>query len=189
MGMMHLTQPVSGRAAGQGRALLRIEGGGTLKQIFESERIRFVEVSEGLIKDYLTMVNDIEHVEKYLGGSHEPYTEEQEISWVRSKLEEKAAVFSMLEKGSDQFIGNIELMDVRDGAGELGIAVTAEKQDMGYGTEAVAALTAYGLEQLGLRRIFLRVHPGNLRAIRVYTKCSFREYRRTEEHIYMEFTR
>ena len=169
-------------------AVLPTEGGGTLKQVFESERIRFVEVYELLVKDYLLMVNDMERVEKYLGGSHEPYTEEQEIRWVRSKLEEKAAVYSMLEKDSGQFIGNIELMDVSGGEGELGIAVTGAKQDMGYGTEAVSALTAYGREHLGLRRIFLRTNPENARAIHVYLKCSFREYDRTEDQVFMEFT-
>ena len=60
-----------------------------LKQVFESERIRFVEVSELLVKDYLVMVNDMEHVEKYLGGSHEHYNEEQEISWKLSFLSEQ----------------------------------------------------------------------------------------------------
>ena len=160
-----------------------------MKQVFESERIRFVEVSERLIGDYLAMVNDMERVEKYLGGAHEPYTEQQEIAWVRRKLEEGAPVYSMLEKESGDFIGNIELMDLSDDAGELGIAVTGEKQDMGYGTEAVAALTAYGMDKLGLRRVFLRVNPENARAIHVYEKCRFREYDRTAEHVFMERTR
>ncbi len=157
-----------------------------MKQIFESDRISFVEVSELLVRDYLAMVNDTEHVERFLGGAHDPYTEEQEISWVRRKLAEQAMVFSMLEKKSGGFIGNIELMDVKDSSGELGIAITAEKQNMGYGTEAVSALTKYALGQLGLKRICLRANPGNARAIRVYEKCGFREYRRTEDHVYME---
>ena len=159
-----------------------------MKQIFTSENIRYVAVSELLIKDYLRMVNDVEHVQKYLGGQHEPYTEEQEIRWVREKLEEKAPVFSMLEKKSGRFIGNVELMDVSSGAGEVGIAITAEMQDRGYGTEAVRAVTAYGLERLKLRRVFLRTNPKNSRAIHVYEKCSFREYDRTEEHVFMEYT-
>ena len=73
-----------------------------MKQIFESDRIRFVEVSALLIKDYLVMVNDIEHVGSFIGGWHEPFTEEQEIKWVREKLEAKAPVFSMLEKESSE---------------------------------------------------------------------------------------
>ena len=58
-----------------------------MKQIFESENIRFVAVSERLVQDYLIMVNDFEHVQKYLGGQHEPYTEEQEIRWVKTNYE------------------------------------------------------------------------------------------------------
>ena len=157
-----------------------------MKQIFESDNIRFMEVSGELVGDYLVMVNDIEHVERYLGGAHEPYTEEQEIGWVRKMLAEKARVYSMLEKKSGQFIGNVELADGDGTSAELGIAVTAAKQNMGYGTEAVAALTAYGMERLGLERIFLRTDPENRRAIRVYEKCGFRECGRTDRHVCME---
>ena len=160
-----------------------------MKQIFESENICFVEVSALLVKDYLLMVNDIERVEKYIGGWHEPFTEEKEIRWVQKKLEEKAPVFSMLEKKSSKFIGNVELMNVADGVGELGIAVTGDMQDRGYGTEAVLAVTEYGMKQLKLCRVFLRTNPDNRRAIRVYEKCGFREYDRTAEHVFMEYAR
>ena len=157
-----------------------------MKQVFESDRIRFVEVSELLVPDYLVMVNDVEHVDRFIGGWHEPFTEEQEIRWVREKLREKAPVFSMIDRESGRFIGNIELMDVSASAGELGIAVTADQQDRGYGTEAVSAMTKYGMERLGLKRIYLRTNPDNARAIRVYEKCGFREYGRTETYVYME---
>ena len=160
-----------------------------MKPIFESDRIRFVEVSELLIQDYLVMVNDRENVGRYFGGPPDPFTEEQEIQWVRKTLEEKAPVFSMIEKSSGRFIGNIELMDVTDSVGELGIAITAGRQNTGYGTEAVSALLAYGFEHLGLKRIFLRTDPGNTRAIHVYKSCGFREYRRTDDHVFMEIER
>ena len=160
-----------------------------MKQIFESEQISFVEVSEQLVGDYLVMVNDYEHVNRFIGGKHKTYTEEQEIEWVERKLEEKACVFSMIEKKSGAFIGNIELMDVSGPSAELGIAITAQKQDLGFGTEAVLELVNYGRETLGLERIFLRTNPDNARAIHVYEKCGFREYDRTEEDIYMEYSR
>ena len=158
-----------------------------MEKFFESERICYSEVSVRLIQDYLVMVNDIEHVEKYLGGAHEPYTEAQEIAWVRRKLEEKAPVFSMIEKDGGDFIGTIELNGVTAFEGELGIAITANKQNLGYGTEAVAALTRYAFEQLGLRRVWLRTHPENARAIRVYQKCGFTQFRKTDTHIFMEY--
>ena len=160
-----------------------------MKLIFESERIRFVEVSELLAGDYLAMVNDTENVERFIGSAHEPFSEEDEIVWVRGKLEEKALVFSMLEKQTGEFIGNIELMDPDGSQGELGIAITAAKQNRGFGTEAVAAITAYGFEKLSLKRIFLRARPFNARAIRVYEKCGFREIDRGDGHVFMEITR
>lgn len=160
-----------------------------MKQVFESDHISFVEVSEQLVNDYLTMVNDYENVNRFIGGKHKSYTAEQERKWVQEKLEEKAFVFSMLEKKSGEFIGNIELMNPTDSEGELGIAITAKMQNVGFGTEAVIALTEYAIHQLGLKRVFLRTNPQNSRAIHVYQKCGFKEYDLTDEHIYMEFNR
>ena len=160
-----------------------------MKHIFESENISFVEVSEELVTEYLTMVNDYENVGRLIGSSRKTFTEEQEMNWVRGKLEEKAVVFSMLEKKTGAFIGNIELMDVSESSAELGIAITAAKQDRGFGTEAICAMIRYGLDRLGLVRISLRAMPFNERAIHVYEKCGFREYDRTSEDMFMEIKR
>jgi len=160
-----------------------------MKQIFESENISFVEVSGELVRDYLAMVNDYEHVGRPMGGKRRTYTEEQEIEWVEKKLKENASVFSMIEKKNGRFIGNIELMNIASSVGELGIAITAEMQERGYGTEAVRALTGYGIDTLGLEKLVLRTDPGNARAIHVYEKCGFREYDRDAEHVYMELVR
>ena len=157
-----------------------------MKQIFESKNICFVEISELLLNDYLEMVNDEKNFTVFTGGRAKSLTAEQELKWVRKKLEEKAPVFSMLEKKSRRFIGNIELMHLKDKEAELGIGITAEMQDQGFGTEAVPALTEYAMHRLGLNRIFLRTNPDNARAIHVYRKCGFREYDRTDEDVYME---
>ena len=157
--------------------------------VFTSENIRFVRVSEELVPDYLAMVNDWERVGKLIGSRRDPISEEKERRWVQKKLAEGAALFSMLEKDTGAFIGNIELMDIADRAGELGIAVTAAMQDKGYGTEAVRAMVEYGMDQLGLHRVFLKVFPDNARAIRVYEKCGFREYDRTEDDVFMGVTK
>ena len=160
-----------------------------MKQVFESDKISFVEVSECLVNDYLTMVNDYENVNRFIGGKKKSFTVEQELQWVQKKLEEKAIVFSMIDKASGRFIGNIELMDPNDSEGELGIAITAEMQDRGHGTEAVLAMVNYAIDHLGLKRVFLRTNPQNARAIRVYEKCGFRKYKQDSEHVYMEVMR
>ena len=100
--------------------------------IFSSNRIDFVHVSEDLVSDYLAMINDRENVGRFIGrfiGRTEPITAEQERRWVQKKLAEKAAVFSMVERGTGAFIGNIEFVDMADGAAELGIAITAKMQE------------------------------------------------------------
>ena len=159
-----------------------------MKKIFESENISFVTVSEQLINDYLDMINDEKNFASYIGGKAKMFTEEQERQWVRQKLEEKAIVFSMIEKKTGRFIGNIELMHPDDSQGELGIGITAEMQNRGFGSEAVRAFTEYGFSQLGLNRIYLRTNPKNARAIRVYEKCGFREYARDDSHVHMDVT-
>ncbi|MBQ1877361.1 MAG: GNAT family N-acetyltransferase [Erysipelotrichaceae bacterium] len=157
-----------------------------MKQIFESDNIRFVEVSYDLLKDYLGMINDLENVGRFIGRRTEPFTVEQETEWIRENLEARNPVFSLIEKKSGEFIGNIELMDVKGDMGELGIGLTAGKQDQGYGTEAIKALLRYARDVMGIRRVFLKAYPENLRAIHVYEKCGFREYDRTDEDVFME---
>ena len=96
-------------------------------RIFESKRIGFFRVSEKLVRDYLVMMNDEENVGRFIRNCAGQFTEENEIGWVRSKLEENAPVFSMIEKETGDFVGNIEFMDIENGVGELGIAITADK--------------------------------------------------------------
>ena len=54
-----------------------------MKQIFESDNICFVEVSELLVNDYLAMVNDEKNFTMFIGGRVKSYTEEQELFHAR----------------------------------------------------------------------------------------------------------
>lgn len=162
-----------------------------MEQVFTSDRISFVKVSEELIPDYLTMVNDKENVGRFISAlSNETvYSAENEIAWVCRKLEEGAPVFSMIEKATGKFIGNIELMDRSDREGELGIAITAKMQDRGFGSEAIPAFLTYVCGLYDLQRVTLKARPFNVRALHVYEKCGFRIYDRTETDVFMEYLR
>ena len=154
--------------------------------VFESGRILYVTPSFDLIPDYLEMVNDIDHVARFIGERREPYTEEEERSYMQSKLDQHATMFSMLEKDTRRFIGNIEFMNRRGDEAEWGIVMTHKMQDKGYGTEALMRSVEYGFAELGLRRIYLAVYVDNPRAVHVYEKCGFREYDRNDVDIFME---
>ena len=157
-----------------------------MEQVFESDNIIFVNVTEELLYDYLEMVNDIENVARFIGKRTKPYSVDEEKAFIQSKIEEKSHMYSMIERSGGDFIGNIEFMDIKDGAAELGIAITAAKQNLGYGAESIHRMLEYGFHSLGLERVFLKVYPDNERAIHVYEKCGFSEYDRTEEDIFME---
>ena len=152
--------------------------------VFESKNILFVKVSPSFAEDYLKMVNDKE-VTRFF-EARPAYTLEQEIKWANSKLAEDSICYSMVEKGSLEFIGNIELMDVDEVSKELGIIITLDKQNKGYGTEAILAILNYAKEVLGLHKVVLRANPLNIRAIHVYEKCGFSYYNKTSDKVYMQ---
>lgn len=143
-----------------------------LEIVFDSERINFVKVSESLIPDYLEMVNDIE-VQRFISHNRNAYTFDDETKWVKSKLEEKAHVYSMIEKDTNEFIGNIEIMNIKNNIGEMGIAITHKKQDNHFGQESIKRLIEYAFNDLNLDTLELNVYDFNPRGIRCYEKVGF----------------
>lgn len=152
--------------------------------VFDSERINYVNLSYDLIDDYLNMVNDKE-ISKFISKKDRTYTYEQEEQWVNEKLKENALVFSMLEKGTNKFIGNIEILSINNNIGELGIAITREMQDKHYGTESIKRFIEYGYNELKLDGFNLDVFNTNKRAIHCYEKLGFISIENEEEDIHM----
>ena len=140
--------------------------------IFESDRIYFTKMSEKLVNDYLEMVNDIE-VQKYISRNRRVYEFDGEIEWIKSKLKKNALVFSMIEKETNAFIGNIEIMKINNNIGEMGIAITPKQQDKHFGQEAIKRLIEYAFNDLGLDGLELKVYSFNPRGIRCYEKVGF----------------
>ena len=157
--------------------------------IFESENIVYVRPSFDLVPDYLEMVNDIDNVARFIGERSEPLTEQQEIDYIKDKMDNNATMFSMLEKGTNKFIGNIEFFNRVFEEAEWGIVIKTSMQNKGYGTEALKRSVEYGFNELGLNRIYLGVYVNNPRAIHVYENCGFKEYGRDDVDVFMEITK
>ena len=154
--------------------------------IFESDRIYFVRLTEKLVNDYLNMVNDIE-VQKYISYNRKTYELDDELKWIKSKLEEKAIIFSMIEKETNKFIGNIEIMKIKNNIGEMGIAITPKQQDKHFGQEAIKRFIEYTFNDLALDGLELNVYNFNPRGIKCYEKVGFINdgTGKTEEDIHM----
>ena len=157
-----------------------------METVFESENIIYVRPSYDLVPEYLEMVNDIQNVARFIGDRRDKLTYEDECDYIKDKMDKDAAMFSMIEKGSQKFIGNIEFFNRKDEEAEWGIVLTASMQDKGYGTEALIRSVEYGFNELGYKRIYLTVFADNLRAIHVYEKCGFTEYDRNDVDVFME---
>jgi len=140
----------------------------------ESKNIYYVRLSEYLVDDYLEMINDID-MQKLISTEKKYLTKEQELEWIRKNKENDR--FSMIDKKSNIFIGNIELMDVTDNDAVMGICITKSMQNKKYGTEAIMKILDYGFNTLNLNEITLVVFSNNLRALHTYTKLGFVEYK------------
>lgn len=143
-----------------------------MEKVFESERINFIKISKDLIGDYLKMVNDPAVATKI---RREPiyFSYDDEVKWIEGKLAKKANIYSMIEKKTGDFVGNIDFVKIDGKEAEVGIAITPEKQNLHFGTEALKALIEFGRNQLGLESFYLNVLDENSRAIHCYEKVGF----------------
>lgn len=154
--------------------------------IFESENILYIKINESLINDYLIMVNNPE-VQKGISRKEKIYTYEQELEWVKEKLNEDATIFSMIEKETNEYIGNVEIMKIIENVGEIEITITPLKQNKHYGQEAMKSIINYALNIMNLENVDLNVYKTNPRAINCYEKVGFIRdgVGKTEEDIHM----
>ena len=158
--------------------------------VFESDRINFIRLKESLIDDYLLMMNDI-NVQKCISNEVKTYTYDGEVKWVNKNLEGHRPVFSMLEKDTNDFIGNIELLEVNDNIGTIGISITPNKQDKKYGTEAMKRFMKYVIDKYNLLGLDLYVYDFNKRAIKCYENVGFKitGKGKMEGELHMEYSK
>ena len=145
-----------------------------MKSVFESEKINYIHVSLDLIDDYLIMVNDRE-IQKCISTKIRVYSREDEVNWVKAKLEEGAQVFSMISKEDGSYIGNVELMDIENGSAEVGLCITMAMQNKHYGTEALKRLIEYGFKELDLNTLTAVIFSNNVRSLHNVEKLGFKK--------------
>ena len=158
--------------------------------VFESERIYYVKITDKLVHEYLNMIND-EKVQKFISHKKKVYTLEKELDWIKRKLEENALIFSMIDKETNAYIGNIEIMSIENNIGELGITITPNMQDKHYGQEAIKTLIEYAVIILKLDGLELNVYDTNERGIHCDEKVGFIKdgIGKTAEDIHMVYKR
>ena len=80
---------------------------------------------------------------------------------------------------ADDYIGTIELYDIRYDSATLGIIIGEKSHwSRGYGPEAIYALLSYAFSGLNLRKVKLNTYADNPRAQAAFKKVGFYEVRR-----------
>lgn len=139
--------------------------------IFESDRIIYVKLSEQYLNDYIKMYTD-SNIQKSLFKKE--YNDDVIVNWVKKIIEEDNYIYSMIDRNTKEFIGNIQIIKKEEVA-ELMISITPSKQGMHYATEAVESIIKYGRNKLGISNYDLNVYKNNEKAIRLYQKVGFVE--------------
>ena len=136
---------------------------------------KYVKVSKEYITDYLKMVNN-PVVSQYISLKERTFTYADEEMWVDEKLNNKALIFTMVDKFTNEFIGNIEFMHLNAKNAELGICITEDEQNKHYGYEALSKAIKLAFEKLNLEEVLLSYFSNNLRGKHLYEKLGFAVY-------------
>lgn len=107
----------------------------------------------------------------------EPFTAEMHEKWMTSKVQTGEVVQYIIEdKITHQPVGSVYLRDIdlRHKSAEYGIFIGEDSaRGKGFGSETASLFSQFGLNTLGLHRIFLRVFSENKGAIKSYEKAGF----------------
>lgn len=155
--------------------------------VFETENIYYVKMSEYLFEEYLKMYSDIE-IQRLL--FKKVFNEDQIASWINRQIHDKNAhIYSMLEKETDEYIGNIEIIIKKDNVGEILLSIISEKQNKHYGMESIKAMINYATKEFNIDEFELYVKSDNSRAIHCYEKIGFIKSAQglTEDDIHMSY--
>lgn len=146
------------------------------EKVFESNNIVFVKINEKLINEYLDLVNT-PSIQDLVNSKRKVISLEKELEWIKSKIENNDYVFSMLEKDTNMFIGNVELMDYDGKSAELAISITEGMQNKHYGQETITTMINYAFNVLGLEQLNAVVFSHNERSLHCLEKYGFVKYK------------
>lgn len=150
-----------------------------LQLVFKTDNILFYKVSIELIDEYLELVND-KTIQRSTLTKEKEYSKEKELAWIQNVLVNNELVFSMLDKNTNEFIGNISLDVINDEDAEIALSIKSIMQNRGYGKEAIKGLIDYAKEVLHYNSLIAVIFSNNDRSLHCFQKFGFREYKREE---------
>lgn len=100
---------------------------------------------------------------------------ETEQEWLKGKLKNKdERRFAICLKDNNQYIGNIQLLNINKGLASFHIFIGEKKLwGNGIGLQATKLVLEYAFSELGLKCVLLEVNPLNTSACKTYERMGF----------------
>jgi diamine N-acetyltransferase len=141
--------------------------------------------------------NDIENTVKWLNDLEYgilidrvlPTTIHERKEWFYAISKDKTAItFAVTLSENNTHIGNCGLinLDCRSRRGQIWIYLNDQHIGEGLGKEAIYLILEYAFHYLNLNRIYLYVVSTNVRAIKFYERCSFKNEGTFRQHIFLK---
>ncbi|MDO8776002.1 MAG: GNAT family N-acetyltransferase [Burkholderiaceae bacterium] len=148
-----------------------------MKIEIESKRLFFRPLIESdAVQTYADWLNDSD-VNRYLETRHEVQTIESCRTFIQHCNQDPFSnLFGVFLRESGKHIGNAKLgnVNLHHARAELSMLI-GEKScwGKGLGTEVVQALTGYGFERLGLKRVQAGCYEKNLQSLRIFLNTGY----------------
>ena len=143
----------------------------------KGERLDLRTVEKDDIPFLKKNINDPE-VRKDL-GQHTPYNQDKEEEFVENIASGKEDQVHLLitDSEDEERIGMISLFRVNKNSGnaEIGLWITPEHQEEGFGTEATKLIIEFGFDELRIHRMYARVFDDNPKSINIWEKLNFKK--------------
>lgn len=147
--------------------------------ILESDIFYLREISiEDCDEKYLSWMNDSE-INKFLESRFMTHTIDSLKNFVTAmKNSENNILFAIVDKKSDEHIGNIKLGNIHPihKYADIGLII-GDKNYWGRGiaTNAIELVSRYAFDEFNLRKVFAGVYENNIGSIKAFEKCGFKK--------------
>jgi RimJ/RimL family protein N-acetyltransferase len=116
--------------------------------------------------------------QRWLPALPVPYRREHAETWIAECVEAwgkgAAAPYVIVDVASGEGVGSIELRLLDPGLAEVGYWVSPAARGRGIATEALGLVARWAFDELGVERLQLMTHPGNVASQTVAERVGFR---------------
>jgi len=154
------------------------------------ERIYFRVLEESdITEEYIGWLNDPE-VTRYLGVGKFPSTVANVKRWLEKYQDSTTNLaFAIVDKETDQHIGNITLYDINwvNRTADIGVMIgRKEFWGGGYGTEAQSLIIEYAFMRLGLNKVLNSPVADHIGSVKMAEKLGFQVEGVLRKHVFAD---